>query len=91
MLPCNVLNCFMYFWPLYEGATQYGCCQNRRKIRGDRNARPAQKAFHRQADRWGGGLGGISKILLPLRRRFLPLCICVFVHLGIGVCVYWSI
>ena len=79
MLPCNVLNCFMYFWPLYEGATQYGCCQNRRKIRGDRNARPAQKAFHSQADRWGGGLGGISKILLPfVEDSCLCACICVF-------------
>ena len=60
MLPCNVLNCFMYFWPLYEGATQYGWCQNRRKIGGDRNARPGQKAFHRQVGR-AGDYGGFQK------------------------------
>ena len=75
---------FMYFWPLYEGATQYRCCQNRRKISGDRNA---QKAFHsKAAGQVGrGGLGGDFKnIIALLPWTLLPLiCVSVFVYLCI--------
>ena len=57
----------MYFRRLYEGATQYGWCQNRRKIGGDRNARPAQKAFQgRQVGR-RGIMGDFKNIIASLK------------------------
>ena len=57
---CICIFVFYVFLSALRGATQYGWCQNRRKIGGDRNARPAQKAFHRQVGR-AGDYGGFQK------------------------------
>ena len=55
------------FLAVLRASDSIGCCQNRRKISGDRNARPSPKGIPQLGRQVGWGLPRILKILLPLQ------------------------
>ena len=67
----SVLNCvcIYVFLAVLQAGDSIGCCQNRRKISGDRNARPSPKGIPQLGRQVGWGLPRILKILLPLQMR----------------------
>ena len=61
--------CMYVFLAVLRADGSIGCCQNRRKISGDRNARPSPKGIPQPGRQVGWGLPRILKILLPLQVR----------------------
>ena len=61
--------CVYVFLAVLRLYDSIGCCQNRRKISGDRNACPSPKGIPQLGRQVGRGLPGILKILLPLEMR----------------------
>ena len=61
--------CVYVFLAVLRLYDSIGCCQNRRKISGDRNACPSPKGIPQPGRQVGRGLPRILKILLPLQMR----------------------
>ena len=61
--------CMYVFLAVLRAVDSIGCCQNRCKISGDRNARPSPKGIPQLGRQVGWGLPRILKILLPLEMR----------------------